>query len=150
MMPLNEQMARLKELSNELEYYEHKRQKVLDFMKKAPVICFMKDATTGQYQFISEAGAKSFGLKEQEIVGKADWELLPEEAAKLSLVHDIKLLKEKEEFAALEYRTYGDKSSLYLVSRFLIINGDTSIGGFAIEVPGTFRLEPVKKNNTAA
>lgn len=148
-MPLTQQMARLKELSSELEYYEHKRQKVLDFMKKAPVICYMKDSQTGKYQFISQKGAELFGLSEEEIIGKTDWQLLPEDIAKESIALDIKVLKDKEEFAALETRKFHNKTCLYLVSRFLIQNGETSIGGFAFEVPETFRLEPIKKNDAA-
>ncbi len=146
---LHEQLTRLKELSDELDYYEHKRQKVLDFMKKAPIICYMKDAVTGRYQFISEKGAQVFGLAEHEIIGKTDWELLSAESAKLAISNDVKVLKEKIELASLEVRKYADKSCLYLVSRFLIVNGETSIGGFAFEVPETFRLESVKKDTAA-
>lgn len=149
MTPLQEQITRLKELSGTLDYYEHKRQKVLDFMKKAPVICYMKDAETGKYQFISEKGAEAMGLPEKEIIGKTDWQLLPEDIASVAIGHDVKVLREKEEFVALEVRAYKNKSCLYLVSRFLIVNGETSIGGFAFEVPETFRLESVKKDSAA-
>jgi len=150
MTPISEQMDRLRELSGTLDYYEHKRQKVLDFMTKAPVICFMKDASTGKYQFISEKGAEALGKKEEEIIGKTDWQLLCEEDAKISIAHDIKVLKDNQEFAAIESRRFRGKVSLYLVSRFLIKNGETSIGGFAFEVPDIFRLEPVIKDHTAA
>lgn len=146
---LQEQIVRLKELSDTLEYYEHKRQKVLDFMRKAPVVCYMKDAETGRYQFISEKGAEALGRPESEIIGKTDWELLPEEDYKITIAHDLKVLKDKEEFAAIETRRIKDKTRLYLVARFLIQNGETSIGGFAFEVPETFRLEPIKKESAA-
>jgi hypothetical protein len=141
--PIREHMEKLRALSATLDASEHKRQKVLDFMQKAPMICFVKDAETGRYQFISAKGAEAVGLPENQIIGKTDWEIYPENIAKMLLAHDIKVLKEREEFIAIESRTYADKTALYLVSRFLIENGATLIGGFAFEIPDTFRLEPV-------
>lgn len=145
-MPLTEFMHKLEELSDELNLLELKRKKVLDFMTKAPVICFMKDAQTGKYQFMSKKGAEAYGLPENEVIGKTDLEIFPEDVAKQTILHDLKVLKDGEPTVALEMRRFGSKDpKLYLISRFLVSNGDTSIGGFAFEVPDTFRLEPIKK-----
>lgn len=136
-------LVRLEQLGAQLEKSESKRQHVLEFMKKAPCICFMKDAETGKYQFMNAAGLTALERAEDEVIGFTDADLLPEWAAKRLIEHDLRVLKEKEPTMVLEASAYAKKEAFYLVIKFLVQNGSTSIGGLAVELPGVFKLEPI-------
>lgn len=142
-MPIRPQFVKLEALGRELEAAENKRQSVLTFMELAPCICFMKNADTGRYEFISQTGCEAMGKTEHEIIGHTDWELFPEELAKQMIGHDLKVLKSREPVKTIEARAFNSDGavSLYLVSKFLVINGHESIGGIAVEIPDTFKLE---------
>ena len=136
-------LVKLEQLGAQLEKSEAKRQHILEFMKKAPCICFMKDAETGKYQFMNAAGLTALGKTEEEVIGFTDVDLLPEWAAKRLVEHDLRVLKEKEPTMVLEASAYAKKEAFYLVIKFLVQNGSTSIGGLAVELPGVFKLEPI-------
>lgn len=138
-MPIRPQLQQLADLGKTLEHTENKRQKVLTFMQEAPCICFMKDAKTGQYQFMNRAGCEAIGKPESEIVGKSDWELFPPKTANSMMKHDIKVLRSRKSVTTIEARSYRDDIlHLYLVSKFLVVNGDESIAGLAFEIPDDF------------
>ena len=142
MAPIRPQLLKLKELGESLEQTENKRQKVLTFMRESPFICFMKDAETGRYQFMSRKGCEALQKTETEIIGHTDWELFPEELAKRMIGHDLKVLKSRSPLVAIETRAYRDNDpGIYLISKFLVVNGAESIGGIALELPDTFKVE---------
>ena len=148
-MSIRPQLQKLEELGKQLEQNENKRQKVLTFMQEAPCICFMKDAETGRYQFMSKIGCEAMGRTESEIVGKTDWELFPERMANSLINHDVKVLKERTPIVTIEPRSYKENSSgLSLVAKFIVVNGGESIGGLAFELPDTFRMaSPLGESN---
>jgi len=144
---IRQYLNRLAELAPELEAAEHKRAHIIDYMRHAPIICFIKEARTGKYEFVNEMALKEMNKNEFEVLGRTDWEVFTEEQAKIARAHDNQILSVNEEsLVSIEFRSFdGSKEKLYLVSRFLIKNGNTSIGGFAIEIPETFKLEPLEK-----
>lgn len=142
-------LVELRQTTMQLEEKENRREKVLAFMNDAPFICFMKNVETGKYEFMNPAGLKILGLEREEVIGKTDLELFPEAMAQILVAHDIKLLKTRQPFIALEQRTYGNTTGMFLVSKFLVKNGNESIGGIAMVVPDTFRLEPVESQPNA-
>lgn len=147
MTPIRPQLMKLKELGDALEHAEHQRQKVLTFMRESPLICFMKDAETGRYQFMSRNGCEVMGRKEEEIVGHTDNELFPEELALRMIGHDLKVMRTRQAVISIEARAYKEEEEpgLYLVSKFLVVNGAESIGGIALELPDTFKVESLER-----
>src|SRR6185437_9858014 len=123
---------------------EHRRQHVLEFMKKAPCICFMKDAENGRYQFINDAGCRAMSRTEEEILGHTDVELFPEMEARRLVTNDLKVLKDQGPVLVIQSNVFAGKEAFYLVIKFLVKNGSASIGGLAVELPGAFKLEPAE------
>jgi PAS domain-containing protein len=135
-MPLRSYIDKLETLTPILEDTENKRQKVLDFMRHAPCICFLKNADTGKYEFANAAMCEALNKTENEVIGKTDYELLSLDEAKISTNHDLEVLAEKKELITIRKV----KGKVYLVAKFLVVNGGTSIGGFGIEFPENFKL----------
>lgn len=133
----------LQQMTARLEETENKREKVLVYMNEAPFVCFMKSVETGKYEFMNRAGLEQFEMTDQQVIGKTDIDLFPPDIAKEMIANDVTVLRTRKPVMALEKRTFNKKVSLYLVSKFIVKNGEESIGGIAIEVPDKFRLEPL-------
>ena len=134
--PIKPYIDRLESLTNVLEDHENKRQKVLDFMRSAPCLCFMKEGTTGKYQFANAALCSVMDLEESAILGKTDFDLFSVEDAREFAKFDSKVLNEKHSFVIIQ----SIKHKVYLIAKFLVVNGGESVGGFAFEIPSSFKL----------
>lgn len=135
--PVRPYMQRLSTLTNILEEKENNRQKILDFMQNAPCICFMKDSTTGKYEFVNKAFCDVEKLTLESVLGKTDWELFPLEQARLQTNYDLEVLKHKQSIIYITSR----HDKLYILSKFLVVNGTISIGCFGLALPPLFTLE---------
>jgi len=60
---------------------EESRNHLRLFIDSSPDLCFLKD-TKGRYLLVNTANAELFGKSESEILGKTDFELMPEESAR--------------------------------------------------------------------
>ena len=127
-------IERLEQITHDVNTAESKRAKVMGFMQDCPAICFIKDATTGQYQYVNTAYRQVITV---DPIGRTDVELFDLKLAKIFVEHDLNVLSKGEPFVVLESLPIidRDKPVCFLMLKFLIVNGDRSIGGLGIEVP---------------
>lgn len=139
-VPIRPYLVRLDELTDLLEETENKRQKVLEFMHNAPFLCFIKNGATGNYEYVNTAYTQLVGKKEQEIIGKTAWELHPLKVAQKMIDDDVKLLKEQKDLLTIDvlHSAVDNKNKPFLTSKFIVRNGDISIGGIALMLPDEF------------
>lgn len=126
--------SRLESLTHILEVKENNRQKVLDFMAHAPCICFMKSTKTGAYEFVNNAMCDVVGKSRDEIIGKTDLDLFPLEEAALRTSYDLRVLKDRHPIIYISKRGH----DVFIFTKFLVINGEESIGCFGLELPALF------------
>lgn len=134
-------LERLESLTNILEVKENNREKILTFMNSAPCLCFIKSVETGKYEFVNKVMCETMGKSENEIVGKTDWQLLSFEEATLRTSYDIRILKERKPITYISKRD----GKLFILTKFLVVNGSESIGCFGLELPALFTLESFEK-----
>ena len=135
-MPLHEHIQRLETIVNELDLADHGKAKVLDFMRQAPGMCFIKDAETGKYVYANPAFLMALGKREEEVLGKTDGDLFSTDIAAALVKQDMRVLKADGAHAISVEKIPGVKDNcVYLVSKFIILNGSRWIGGLALEVP---------------
>jgi PAS domain-containing protein len=135
--PLRPYIAELYDLTDILEAHENKRHKILEFMSKAPCLCFMKSGDTGKFEYVNKAFCQLVQKMEEEIIGRTALELFDLKVAQRMVEYDLQVLKTRMPVILLN-RVSG---KIFLVSKFLIVNGGDSIGGFGVEIPDTFVLE---------
>lgn len=138
--PIKPYLERLTSLTNVLEESENKRQKIIDFMRQAPCICFIKEGATGKYEYVNNALCEAMGLTEDQVIGKTDLELIDLPTAQISVAVDLRILKDKQPIVTIEQINH----KMYIVCKFLVVNGGDGVGGFGLELPTTFRLEYAK------
>jgi PAS domain-containing protein len=143
--PIRPFLNRLDALTSVLEKNEIKRQKILDFMRQVPCICFMKNAETGKYEYVNREMCEITHRSEEQIVGKTDLELFPLEDAQLRRRYDLRVMKTKR---PIVYITQRD-GKLFIFSKFLVINGNEAIGCFGLELPPLFTLENKESESDA-
>lgn len=135
MAPLRPYLEKLDALTEILEHTESKRQKILDFMKFAPCICTMKNSVTRKYEFVSKSLCDIIGKSEDQILGKTDFEILDEGSEEFKSFDDEVVTRQETTVFIVKF-----KGRLYLLVKFLVVNGSVSIGGIAIEIPSSFKL----------
>lgn len=141
-MPIKPYIEKIHELSSQLAVTEHKRQKIVEFMDQAPCVCYAKEADTGMYEYANSYFLTILGKTLDQVIGRTDIDLFSENTAKNLISHDIEVLKEGKSVVAIEaFYTAQHTRELFIVVKFLIVNGGKSIGAFAIPLPETFRLE---------
>lgn len=127
---------RLKALTIELENSAYKRKKIIEFMHMSPSACFVKNAETGRYEYVNPAFLLMMQLREQQVLGKTDIEIFTLQVAQNHTNHDLAVLKTQQPMVVAQ--KYKDDGPLFVVVKFLIQNGDKSIGGIALELPAGF------------
>ena len=135
-IPLNPYLNRLESLTEILEHSENKRQKILDFMKFAPCISSIKNIKTGRYEYVNRAFCVLVGKDEKEIVGKTTSELFSKENMEEYLSFDLEVIRNKKSVVFI----CNFKNKLHLVVKFLVVNGETSVGSIGLEIPTSFKL----------
>lgn len=144
-VPIRPYLQKLQNLTEVLEESENQRQKIIEFMKHAPCLCFMKSAETGKYEYVNNAMCEVMKMHTEAVLGKTDWELFSAEAAMNYISYDVRVLKEKKPVVVI--LSFDNK--MYIIAKFLVINGSTSIGGFGLELPASFTLEQGKEEPDA-
>lgn len=140
-MTLSRHITLLDELTEKLETLDNKRKKVLDFMEHSPAICFLKNAFTGRYEYVNKAIVDTMGWEQITVVGKKDIDLYPESVASMLSKYDDQVYKTKESVTIVERLPAKGGWKNFLVTKFIVINGDVSIGGVAIEIPDTYEVK---------
>ena len=93
------------------EALEESRKRLRLFVDSTPDFCFLKDRE-GKYVMVNAANARFFGKEESEILGKTDFELMPEEVARGCMSTDHRAMTEGKKVIDIEcvddkiYETY--------------------------------------------
>lgn len=69
-------------------------------IENVPVMLFVKEPRERRYMLINRAGEQLMGLAREEIIGKNDYELLPEAAADIAAAHERDMLGTREKQSA--------------------------------------------------
>ncbi len=106
------------------------------FMNNSPAVAFMKDEA-GRYIYINKTMEQVFDLKMKDLLGKTDYDWLPEDAARNVLENDRKVLATDKTAELLETVPLPDGSERkWLTFKFPVTDSldNKFIGGTAIDV----------------
>jgi diguanylate cyclase (GGDEF)-like protein/PAS domain S-box-containing protein len=120
------------------------RQLFASFMEHSPAMAFIKD-TSGYYIFSNPAHSASLGLKAEEVLGRKDQELWPQDVADMLRENDRFVLDEGKPLLILEEvrRITGGPPRFHQVSKFpLVQNGVTfAVAGIAVDITAQIQSE---------
>ena len=120
------------------------RQLFASFMENSPAMAFIKD-TSGHYIFSNPAHSAWLDLKQEEVIGRTDLELMPQDVADMLRENDRFVLEEGKPLLILEEvrRLSGGPPRFHQVSKFpLVQNGVTfAVAGIAVDITAQIKSE---------
>ena len=137
---LTAQIAALKAAENRIKEGEIRLQA---FMDNSPSVMFAKDLE-GRYIHANKQFQKSFGLTEQQVIGKTDHEIFPKELASQYRADDRKVLENGATRKFEETAPYVDRQRVDIVYKFPIRDATgaiVAIGGIATDITDRRRAE---------
>ncbi|MBD3197227.1 MAG: PAS domain S-box protein [Candidatus Lokiarchaeota archaeon] len=108
------------------------------FIDSSPDMFFLKDKNL-RYLIVNKKNAEFFGKMESEIIGKSDFELMPEKLAKGCQESDLKALNDHKEIITLEYlddKIYETRKTPVVINEEII-----GIAGFIRDITKEKRFE---------
>ena len=118
----------LKRYSKDLERQVRKQTKeITSILKYTPAVVYIKDEK-GRYIFINSKYEELFGVQNDEVRGKTDYEILPKEVADQFRANDLKVLSEKRSFQIEEHIPQDDGIHTYLSVKFPVYD-ESSVSG---------------------
>ncbi len=109
------------------EKLRHSEERFRNFLNSATDLVFIKDQHC-RYMFVNKANQEFFGLSEQEIIGKTDFELMPQEAAYTCQQSD-QLTKVTNDIIVTEEQI---DNNFYEIRKFPVLVGPEEVGIGAI------------------
>ena len=120
------------------------RQLFASFMENSPAMAFIKD-TSGHYIFSNPAHSAWLDLKQEEVIGRTDLELMPQDVADMLRENDRFVLEEGKPLLILEEvrRLSGGPPRFHQVSKFpLVQTGVTfAVAGIAVDITAQIKSE---------
>jgi PAS domain S-box-containing protein len=113
------------------------------FMNNNPAIAFMKDEA-GRYVYLNETMERVFAVKVEELIGKTDFEWLPETVAAEVQRNDRKVLETNQPLEIVEAIAAPDNAAEYWLSlKFPVVDdsGAKFVGGVAFDITEKKRAE---------
>ena len=123
----------LKKIEEEREEYQFRLQSILD---NTPLIVFIKDLE-GKYLLANKSYKDAFNLTKEQIIGKTDFDLVPEEYAKRYKEIDEYVIREQKNTEVEETVQFGDVMTNLLIVKFPLFDKDNNIygiGGIASDI----------------
>jgi diguanylate cyclase (GGDEF)-like protein/PAS domain S-box-containing protein len=111
------------ELLQEVTAKEAKLQSVLD---NAPAIIYIKDLN-GRYLLVNSSYERLVHLSREEIIGRYDYQLFPEDVAKSTRDTDIEVLSQNKAITVDEHLHQSDGRHDYLSTKFPLLDSSGSI-----------------------
>jgi len=118
-------------------------QRFVKFMQHLPGLAWIKDAK-GRYLFVNDATERAFQRSRDEILGKSDGEMFPEDIAAEFYANDRKAIASSSGVEAIERLDQADGRHYSIVSKFAMPgsgNGQPLIGGMAIDITARIHAE---------
>lgn len=112
------------------------------FMNNTTVLNFIKDGD-GRYVFVNEAFSRRVGMSRDEVIGRTDIEIWPEEVAVAFRANDHEVLSAGVPLEFTERVLDGDREILSHVVKFPIhaADGSALLGGIAIDITARVHAE---------
>lgn len=133
--------ARL-ELRQQIEELEEERGKFHAFMDQGPVVCFLKD-DEGRYAYVNQRFRDSFGMSNEELIGKRDRDLWPEDIASALEAHDRWVMSQNVPVELTEAGpTDEDGNATWWQSHKFVVTGKRRLlGGISLNVSELHRMQ---------
>lgn len=113
----------------ESKYEQSKRLYTIEdlenILEHIPYEVWMKDKE-GRYVYINKRGADKIGLKKEEVIGKLDKEIRPEEFCEKCEYTDKKVFEERREIF-YDHEYYSDKDEYYRIYKFPIKSDEDEV-----------------------
>lgn len=118
------------------------------FMDHVPSVVFIKDHE-GRYVFGNRAWAAQFNRPVEELLNATDFDLWPEEAAKVFRASDQRLLESEQPQQTVEATSNNSDAKVFSVTKFPIPNPDGTLllGGVVADITETTRIEKALRDS---
>lgn len=117
------------------------------FMDNSPAVAFIKDAV-GRYVYVNEPFRNLFGRTLEELKGKSDYDVWPQDVAKRLRENDVAVLNENKTVQMFELiPTLDGLPHHWLVYKFPIldVSGQRLLGGVALDITERQKLEAARE-----
>jgi PAS domain S-box-containing protein len=126
---LKQAQEELRSYSRDLERQIRKRtREIASIFRYTPAVVYIKDGE-GRYTLINPRFEKLFGLSQEEVRGKTDYDIFPKDTADLLKANDSKVLATKVCQQVEEQIPQGDGWHTYLSVKFPIYDDSRAISG---------------------
>jgi PAS domain S-box-containing protein len=126
---LKEAKEELSRYSQDLERQIRKRtREITSIFKYTPAVVYIKDRE-GRYTLINPRFEKLFGLNQEEVRGKTDYDIFPKDTADRLQANDLKVLATRECQQVEEQIPQGDGLHTYLSVKFPIYDDAKVVSG---------------------
>lgn len=129
--------ARSEELKETVRRLSQSEQQFKLFMRQLPGLAWIKDAQ-GRYAYANDATLSFFGRSQEQLYGKTDYELLPQEMAQEFVGADLRAMARGSDSTTVKCPTKeGEQEEFALVNRFPLPDPDAKnvlVGGIAIDI----------------
>lgn len=126
-------ITRRKQSEMELKSSEIRLQSILD---NTSTVIYLKDLE-GKYLLTNNQWTKLFGITPEDMVGKTDYDVFPEEMADAFRKNDLKVLKENRIMELEEYAPHDDGVHTYISIKFPLSDEDGNqygVGGISTDI----------------
>ncbi len=119
----------LKRYSKDLERQVRKQTKeITSILQYTPAVVYIKDEK-GRYILINSKYEELFGVQNDEVRGKTDYDILPKEIADQFRANDLKVLSEKRSFQVEEHIPQNETIHTYLSAKFPVYDESGAVSG---------------------
>lgn len=131
------QMRKVETRQNKIEIsLRESEERFKAFMNNTPTVSYMKDEA-GRLVYLNKVFEKLFGLEENELLGKTDFDFLPADVAKAVRKNDEMILSDWKPMELMENVPSPDGSATHWLSLkfpFLGADGSKFVGGVSIDI----------------
>ncbi len=133
--------ARL-ELRQQIDELEEERRKFTAFMNHGPVVSFMKD-DEGRYTYVNQRFLDSFGMTEDQLIGKRDRDLWPVDIASALEAHDRWVMGQEAAVELTEAGPLDEDGNVtwWQTHKFMVPGRRRMLGGMAFNVSELHRMQ---------
>ncbi|QWR76557.1 PAS domain S-box protein [Candidatus Magnetomonas plexicatena] len=118
------------------------------FMSKSPMMAFIKDED-GKYVFVNDKFNRVTNHKENEVIGKSDFDIFPQETATAMRAHDSMALAVEKTIDTMENIPEADGIHQWLIIKFPYkdVTGQRLLAGMGIDTTEHKRVEETLKKS---
>ena len=138
--------GKTKELTKKAIELEENRQLLQQTIDNSTAVIYVKD-TDGKYLLANHQFEELFNVKMEEVVGKTDYEIFPENLAKAFRKNDIEVASAGHTLEFEEVAPHKDGPHTYISLKFPIIqdgNKVTAVGGISTDITSRKHMEDAK------